>query len=88
MEEEIPTGLYQLRMISKSALHKKFPAINFKKFLFSTLVRLVIGYIYIFNMFLVIAQASGVLGERCFHVACWIFYMIPWRKLNKFHACS
>ncbi len=63
MEEEIPTGLYQLRMISKEELRRKFPGIKFKTFVMSTLVRLVIGYIYIFNMFLVIAQASGVLGE-------------------------
>lgn len=63
MEEEIPTGLYQLRMISKEELRRKFPDIKFQTFVLSTLVRLIIGYIYIFNMFLVIAQASGVLGE-------------------------
>ncbi len=86
MEEEIPTGLYQLRMISKNALHRKFPGIKFKKFVLSTLVRLVIGYVYIFNMFLVIAQASGVLGECHFIVSCWESCMTPRWKLNQHHV--
>ena len=61
MEEEIPSSLYLLRMIPKNSLHDKLPRIKFSKFVLSAAVRLLMGYIFLFNMFLVIAQASGVL---------------------------
>ncbi|KAL7535670.1 hypothetical protein ACHAXR_006658 [Thalassiosira sp. AJA248-18] len=86
MEEEIPTGLYLLRMISKESLNNKFPTILFVKFVLAAIVRLVMvsticelliicakrmplihsssnfkGYLFLFNTFVVVAQATAVL---------------------------
>ncbi len=49
MEEEIPMGLYLLRMITKESLEKAFPRIKFGKFLLAAIVRLVMGYLFLFN---------------------------------------
>ena len=59
MEEEIPTGVYLLRRISKHSLIAA--GINYKKFVVSTLVRILLGYTFLVNVFLVIAQGDRVL---------------------------
>ncbi|EED89764.1 predicted protein [Thalassiosira pseudonana CCMP1335] len=61
MEEELPTGFYLLRMITKKSLHEKYPRIMYYKFIFSALVRIGMGYLFLFNTFLVVIQATGVL---------------------------
>ncbi|KAL7552008.1 hypothetical protein ACHAWF_015220 [Thalassiosira exigua] len=61
MEEELPTGLYLLRMISRESLHRKFPTIQFARFVLAAIVRLVMGYLFLFNTFCVVAQATAVL---------------------------
>jgi len=61
MEEEIPTGLYLLRMIPRASFHQTFPGKKYSKFVFSCVVRIWMGYIFLFNMFLVLAQATGVI---------------------------
>eukprot|EP00804_Cyclotella_cryptica_P027652 CCRYP_010272-RA/>CCRYP_010272-RA protein AED:0.09 eAED:0.09 QI:844/1/1/1/0.75/0.77/9/300/469 len=59
MEEEIPTGIYLLRRIPKSSL--KTAHINYKKFVASSIVRIIIGYTFLVNAFLVIVQGDRVL---------------------------
>ncbi|KAL7473437.1 hypothetical protein ACHAXS_014063 [Conticribra weissflogii] len=61
MEEEIPTSLYLLRMIPKQSLHKKFPNIKFYRFFLAAMVRLLMGYLFLTNTFLVVVQAEEVL---------------------------
>lgn len=63
MEEEIPTGIYMLRMIPRQSLKNKFPKMRFWRFLFSALIRIAMGYIFLLNMFVVVVQATGVIGE-------------------------
>ncbi|KAL9179249.1 hypothetical protein ACHAXT_008539 [Thalassiosira profunda] len=50
MEEEIPTGLYLLRMISKESLHLKYPKLQFWRFVLSAIVRLIMGCKLVFDM--------------------------------------
>ncbi|KAL3792962.1 hypothetical protein HJC23_010975 [Cyclotella cryptica] len=59
MEEEIPTGIYLLRRIPKLSL--KTAHINYKKFVASSIVRIIIGYTFLVNAFLVIVQGDRVL---------------------------
>ncbi len=60
-EEEIPTALYMLRMISQKSLKSKFPQMKFWKFVFSAMVRLMLGYAFLFNMFIIIVQSDAVI---------------------------
>ncbi|KAL7538240.1 hypothetical protein ACHAWF_009741 [Thalassiosira exigua] len=60
MEEEIPTGLYLLRMIPKSSVESKLKR-PYWRFVASALCRLVIGYLFLFNIFLVVVQSERVL---------------------------
>ena len=59
MEEEIPTGIYLLRRISKHSLVAA--EINYKKFVVSSIVRILLGYTFLVNAFYVIAQGDRVL---------------------------
>lgn len=59
MEEEIPTGIYLLRRIRKSSL--KAANINYMKFVGSSVVRILLGYTFLVNVFFVIAQGDRVL---------------------------
>eukprot|EP00970_Alexandrium_tamarense_P018127 scaffold13320_cov215-Alexandrium_tamarense.AAC.11 len=61
LEEEIPQSFYLLRMIPKHSLKQRFSRMKYWQFVLSATIRLMMGYIFISNMFLVIAQASGVL---------------------------
>lgn len=63
MEEEISTGVYMLRMIPRKSLKNKFPKMRFWRFTFSALIRIAMGYIFLSNMFVVVVQATGVIGE-------------------------
>ncbi|KAL7521761.1 hypothetical protein ACHAWX_006442 [Stephanocyclus meneghinianus] len=59
MEEEIPTGIYLLRRIPKSSLSTAH--ISYKKFVGSSIVRIILGYTFLVNAFLVIVQGDRVL---------------------------
>ncbi|KAL7517087.1 hypothetical protein ACHAWX_002040 [Stephanocyclus meneghinianus] len=61
MEEEIPSSFYLLQMIPKYSLKKKLPRIKYWRFVSSAVLRLAMGYVFILNMFLVVAQGAGVL---------------------------
>lgn len=61
MEEEIPSTLYMLRQIPRTSLVKTTPHIKYGKFVFAAVVRLLMGYGFLVNMFLVVVQAKYVL---------------------------
>ena len=60
MEEEIPTALYLLRMIPRSSLEAQL-GLSYTKFCASAMCRLVIGYMFLFNVLLVVVQSERVL---------------------------
>ena len=61
MEEEIPTGLYLLRRISKPYLESKFPEVQYPRFVMSSILRITIGYLFLINVILVLIQADVVI---------------------------
>ena len=61
MEEEIPTGLYLLRRISKPYFRSKFPELKYHKFVHSCILRIFMGYLFLVNVFLILIMARGVL---------------------------
>ena len=61
MEEEIPTGLYLLRMIPKQSLRAKFPQMKYRKFIMSSVVRILNGYYFILNGLLLLVNATVVI---------------------------
>jgi len=61
MEEEIPTGIQLLRTIPKQSFKKKFPHKSYWKFMAAAALRIVLGYTFLINVFLILAQATGVL---------------------------
>ena len=62
MEEEIPTALYLLRMIPRSSLEGQL-GLSYCMFLISAMFRLAIGYMFLFNVLLVVVQSDRVLGK-------------------------
>jgi hypothetical protein len=61
MEEEIPEALYMLRMISRTTLVKVDSTVQYRKFVICSLLRIVLGYLFIVNMFVVVIQATRVI---------------------------
>jgi len=61
MEEEIPTGIVLLRTISQDSFHAKFPNRSYKKFVAAALLRIFLGYAFLVNVYIILAQATGVL---------------------------
>ena len=61
MEEEIPAALFLLRQVPKSSLRQTTPKLNYSRFVFTAIVRLLMGYAFLINMFLVVIQAKAVL---------------------------
>lgn len=61
MEEEIPESLYLLRMITERTLHIKAPNLSFGRFILCTFLRVLMGYFFLFNMFVVVVQAERVI---------------------------
>ena len=61
MEEEIPTGLYLLRRISKTYFKSKFPELCYHKFVHACILRIFMGYLFLVNVFFIIMQARRVL---------------------------
>ena len=60
MEEEIPETSYLIRMISETTLHRKAPDVKFSSFVACAILRVIMGYLFILNMFVVVVQAEGV----------------------------
>jgi len=73
MEEEIPTALYLLRMIDRSAVEGKLKG-SYSRFVLSCLCRLLIGAAFLLNVFLVLAQSK--FGEYLCIYFSYITYMI------------
>ena len=70
MEEEIPTALYLLRMIDRSAVEDKLKG-SYSRFVISCLCRLLIGAAFLLNVFLVLAQSEH--GEYlCIYASYYI----------------
>jgi len=61
MEEEIPTGLHLLRIISKKSFESKFPDKAYSTFVISCILRIGIGYLFLANVFLVLIRSTAVL---------------------------
>jgi len=61
MEEETPESLYLLRMINEKTLQNRAPNLQYRKFVFTACVRMVMGGLFYFNMFVVVAQATRVI---------------------------
>jgi len=61
MEEEIPQGLILLRDISRESFQKSYPNLSFNRFIFSCILRLVMGYLFLLNLFVTIVQADHVI---------------------------
>ena len=47
---EIPTGLYLLRMIPRQSLKQTFPRMKYRKFIFSSGIRIINGYAFLLNV--------------------------------------
>eukprot|EP00985_Skeletonema_marinoi_P012858 scaffold6280_cov127-Skeletonema_marinoi.AAC.11 len=61
MEEEIPTGLYLLRRISKRYFKSKFPELCYHKFVASCILRICVGYLFLVNVLFILMRAREVL---------------------------
>ncbi|KAL7550457.1 hypothetical protein ACHAWF_017755 [Thalassiosira exigua] len=61
MEEEIPESLYLLRMINEGSLHQKEPNMRYGKFILCALLRIVSGYLFLLNIFIVVVQSDTVI---------------------------
>lgn len=61
MEEEIPTGLFLLRRISKKYFKSHFSGLKYYKFVASCVLRIIMGYLFLVNVLLTLVQASDVL---------------------------
>jgi len=61
MEEEIPTGLYLLRMIPRKSLYQKFPMMRYRKFVLSSCARIFLGYYFLINVIFSVRKAAEVL---------------------------
>ena len=61
ISSEIPTGLYLLRRISKRYLGSKLPQASYRGFVVSSIVRIIIGYMFLLNVIVFIVQANEVI---------------------------
>jgi hypothetical protein len=62
MESEIPTGLMLLRNISSQSFHAKLPkSRSYSRFVASAILRIILGYLFLINVFVVLMQAKEVL---------------------------
>ena len=61
MEEEIPIGLYQLERISRQYFISTFPELSYRQFVFSNVLRIVMGYLFLINVLLILWKANEVM---------------------------
>ena len=58
MEEEIPESLYLLRVVSEKSLRRLEPDIRYSKFVVGSSVRVVMGYLFLSNLFIFLRRAG------------------------------
>ncbi|KAL3800886.1 hypothetical protein ACHAW5_002037 [Stephanodiscus triporus] len=62
MEEEIPTGLQLLRILpDPSSFRRRFPNRVYGRVVASAMLRIALGYLFLINVFVILAQAEDVL---------------------------
>ena len=61
MEEEIPIGLFQLERISRQYFISTFPELSYRQFVFSNVLRIVMGYLFLINVLLILWKANEVM---------------------------
>ncbi|KAL7545120.1 hypothetical protein ACHAWF_013504, partial [Thalassiosira exigua] len=61
MEEEIPEASYLLRMLNRESLARG-GSIKYRRFIFCAVLRIVMGYLFLFNLFIVVVQAKDVIN--------------------------
>ena len=61
MEEEIPESLYLLRVVSEKSLRRLEPDIRYSKFVVWSSVRVVMGYLFLSNLFIFVCRATSVI---------------------------
>lgn len=61
MEEEIPTGLYLLKRISRQYFIRTFPELSYHQFVFSNVLRIFSGYLFLINVLLILIVADDVM---------------------------
>ena len=71
----IPTRLYLLRMIPRGKFQQQFPDLKYSKFLLSSIVRVLMGYFFLFRVFIVRVQSTMVI--EIFYNALALQYLIP-----------
>ena len=61
MEEEIPESLYMLRMVSRHTLRQVDPTMRYRRLVICAMLRILMGYLFIVNMFVVVIQTTRVI---------------------------
>ena len=61
MEEEIPTGLYFLKRMSRQYFKSAFPELRYEQFFIANALRIVMGYLFLVNVLIILIRASDVL---------------------------
>mmetsp|Transcript_24187 Transcript_24187/g.41279 ORF Transcript_24187/g.41279 Transcript_24187/m.41279 type:complete len:672 (+) Transcript_24187:20-2035(+) len=61
MEEDIPTGLYLMQRIPRPYFIEKFPELNYGDFVYSNMLRILMGYLFLVNVLLLLMKARDVL---------------------------
>jgi len=61
MEEEIPQALILLRSISRKSFCESYPSLSYNRLILSCLIRLLMGYLFLTNLFVTVVQADDVI---------------------------
>eukprot|EP00984_Skeletonema_dohrnii_P011244 scaffold4470_cov99-Skeletonema_dohrnii-CCMP3373.AAC.5 len=61
MEEEIPTGLYLLQRIPRPYFIEKFPELKYGDFVYSNMMRILMGYLFLLNVLFILIKSRDVL---------------------------
>lgn len=61
MEEEIPQALILMRSISRKSFHESYPSLSYNRLILSCVLRLVMGYLFLTNLFVTVVQADDVI---------------------------
>ncbi|KAL7544693.1 hypothetical protein ACHAWF_008059, partial [Thalassiosira exigua] len=62
MEEEIPQGLNLLRFVSKELFQESYPNHSYTRFVLASVFRIVLGYLFLANLYIIIVQADNVIA--------------------------
>ena len=61
MEVEIPTGLYLLKRISRRYFLNTFPELNYPQFVCANASYVMMGYLFLINVFLIVIMSDNVM---------------------------